>query len=294
MKRGIVMMFLALMGSIVFVSALTLTVTSPANAGIFNKSTIDYVLTSDEVSDFYIFKNRLRSNRAVKLCNDVTSCNASIRAREGSNNVTLKIINVGGMVKEEDRDFIVDTRVPRIMRTRPRDGKYMNNDDNFSIMYTESNLKKITLFFGNDSTFKTSCESGKRKICDFNQDLSLFDDQTIKYWFDVEDVAGNKENSSVREVMVDTTKPNITGMNYTIDRRKVKFAFDIEEKNFDKIIIKDHNDRRPRWRRLCSKLIVGKCTASKRFRSGEHLIDVKALDKAGNEADIYVKEAFSV
>jgi hypothetical protein len=300
MKRGIIIGLLIVVSSVVLVMALDAPIiTSPAEGAVLSARKVSLSATSAETADFYLVRNRLRSLRFRKICDDTTDCKFNYTAREGDNNISVRIINSSGLgeFSTSERNFLIDTKDPRIHRVRPRDGSLMNNnaDNNFSVKYTEANLAKITLFYGNDSTFKTTtCDSGRSKTCDFLQDISIFDGQTINYWFDVEDVAGNIENSSVRTVTVDTTVPIVSNMSYVIDGRIVRFSFDITEVNFDKIIIKDHKDRRPRWRRLCSKLVVGTCLANKRFRSGMHDIDVKVLDKAGNEAMIYTNEMISV
>ena len=69
------------------------------------------------------------------------------------------------------------------------------------------------------------------------------------------------------------------GIRYT---RYIYFEFDVTEKNFDEITYIDWNDRRPRERRLCSRLRDGRCEKKKSFRRGEHNLTIYIKDKAGN------------
>ena len=292
-KRGFVILTIVigvLLGVILISAVLTLTITEPTGF-VFNNSNISYILLSDETSDFYIFEDRLRSSSADKLCDDVTSCNITVRAREGENNITIKIINANGDIDSENIDFLVDTLSPRRITTKPRDNNYMNDSDIFSISYSEENLANITLRYGNTTQikklFKSSCESGKKKICEFSVNLDVFNGQEIKYWFDLVDIANNKANSSVKLVKIDTEKPFNKSQSFIINGNRVTFKFEIEEENFDKIILRDNSVVNPRWVRFCSVLVVGTCTANKYFRSGVHAIDVKVLDIAGNSKDIY-------
>jgi len=62
----------------------------------------------------------------------------------------------------------------------------------------------------------------------------------------------------------------------------IYFNFEVDEENFDEITYIDWNDRRPRWRRLCSRLKNGVCEKKKSFRRGGHEVDIQIMDEAGN------------
>ena len=296
-KSGVVIIISILFG-ILLVSAVNLTINYPSTGSVFATKSINYNLSSDEISDFYILKTRLRSNSAKKLCNDVTSCNVTVSAREGNNNITIKIINANGDLDSENLDFLVDTRAPRKLIARPRDGNTISNNDLFTLRYTETNLNTITLNYGNlsfiNTTINTTCPSGRKQTCEFDVNLSNFNGQEIRYWFDITDIAGNTQNTSVRLINVDTDAPNVISQNYTINKRRVRFSFEIEEEDFRKIVFRDNSARRPKWIRLCSRLSVGSCIKTKTLRSGVHDIDIRAYDRAGNFADVYTNEIINI
>ena len=61
------------------------------------------------------------------------------------------------------------------------------------------------------------------------------------------------------------------------------FYFNITEENLDEIGYIDNEDRKPRFRRLCSRLKNGICEKKKTFRRGYHNLDIQITDKAGNQ-----------
>ena len=274
----------------VLIIAPSLTVVTPVHGSAFNYSKILYNLSSNETSDFYILKNRLRSS-PTKLCDDNTTCIVNVTAREGWNNITIKVINSNGDIVSSDIDFLVDTRNPRRITSNPRNNSYMNSSNSFSVDYSEENLVNISLYYGNTTEIRkstnSSCESGIEKTCVFSVSLSDFDGQVIRFWFNLADIVNNRDNSSLKLITVDTDKPVVSSKNFSIEGRRVNFVLGIEEENFDKIILRDNSAIRPRWVRLCSRLIVGTCTARKTFQSGVHAVDIKVLDVAGNSEDIY-------
>lgn len=82
-----------------------------------------------------------------------------------------------------------------------------------------------------------------------------------------------------------TTIPILNYFNYSIDRRRVEFIFNVTEINFDEINYIDWNGRRPRERRLCSRLRYGICEKRKSFRTSEHNLTITVLDNAGNSIE---------
>ena len=284
--------------SILFVGAVSLDVGIPSSGSVFNYTNVSYNLNSSETSDFYILKNRLKSNSANKLCDNIVFCNVSnVNAREGNNNVTIKVVSLDGDIISKNIDFLVDTIPPRGISSVPRNGEDINNRV-FSVKYNENNLKRIILYYGNTSLINNltsqNCSSGNKQVCNFYTNVSNFSGQTIKYWFEILDIANNLANSSVKLVDVDTDKPNVLSKSYSIEGNRVSFNFQIEEENFDKIILRDNSDRIPKWIRLCSRLSLGSCIKTKNFKDGIHNIDIKVYDHAENYADIYINEIITI
>jgi len=267
-----------------------LTVTSPVEGAYLDSKTVTVDASSDQNVSFNLFRNVLRSRRSVELCDNVMTCMDTFRAREGSNTVRVKVLNTDGESDSEDISFIVDTRAPRISRTEPRNNEWVNAQSLFTVNYREDNLDSVRLVYNGTIEPKTDCTSGRKKTCSIMPNLTSFDGKDLLYHFQLFDKAGNNATSQVRIVHVDTTLPVISNVSTSVDRRRVTFTVEVEEENFDKILMRDNNARRPRWTRLCSRLNVGVCTKTKTFRTGTHNIDLMLLDEAGNSDEESVPE----
>jgi len=267
-----------------------LTVTSPVEGAYLDSKTVTVDASSDQNVSFNLFRNVLRSRRSVELCDNVMTCMDTFRAREGSNTVRVKVLNTDGESDSEDISFIVDTRAPRISRTSPRHNAWVNENTSFLVNYREDNLASVKLVYDSLETINMTCTSGNRQTCRIDPNLTTLNGQDILYHFELFDEAGNNATSQVRTVHVDTTLPVIASSLATVNRRRVTFTIEVEEENFDKILIRDNNARRPRWARLCSRLSVGVCTKTKTFSRGTHNIDLMLLDKAGNSDEESIAE----
>src|SRR3989338_698369 len=75
------------------------------------------------------------------------------------------------------------------------------------------NEKNVTLKISqNNSQYnfsKDDCDSGNNIICKFNVTSGLIQGK-LKYWFEVEDIAGNKDISKKKQINYDTLAPNFT------------------------------------------------------------------------------------
>ena len=267
-----------------------LNVTSPVEGAYLDLRIINLSATADQLVDFFLFRNVLRSRRAVNLNDSVMSTTNTFRAREGSNTIRVKVLNMNGESDSKDISFIVDTRAPRISRTEPRNNEWVNAQSLFTVNYREDNLDSVRLVYNGTIEPKTDCTSGRKKTCSIMPNLTSFDGKDLLYHFQLFDKAGNNATSQVRIVHVDTTLPVISNVSTSVDRRRVTFTVEVEEENFDKILMRDNNARRPRWTRLCSRLNVGVCTKTKTFRTGTHNIDLMLLDEAGNSDSESVPE----
>jgi len=134
---------------------------------------------------------------------------------------------------------------------------------------------------------KTDCESGTNGECVFSDvDLTDYDGQEIRYWFEVEDRAGNIDTSKEVVVTVDTSEPIVHFFDYQIERRIVNFIFEIEDKNFDSVYYVDNRDIVPQEKTLCSRLNDGRCNVRKSFKKGMHDLEIYLMDKSGNQVEV--------
>jgi hypothetical protein len=267
------------------------TLNSPEKDGVYTSRSTLLDFDLDEKASVYFYDNlngRARWTRVCSGCYPGSPAYSRRRSfKEGFNNLTFRAVDVVGNEVLIERTFFVDSKKPQIHRSQPRRGFASGL---FEIQYTELNLEYISLTYGNLLTGMqtinlTSCISGKRQWCSTDVDLGIYDGQQIEYSFMIGDIAGNVKQYPFKKLDVDVTSPklnNIPFHNYTEGERYVRFTFNVTEENFDEIVYFDHLERRPRWRRLCSRLRDGICEKRKSFRRGTHVLDIEVIDDAGN------------
>ena len=87
--------------------------------------------------------------------------------------------------------------------------------------------------------------------------------------------------------------PVVNNLSYYVDpdrNNRLYVTLNVTEKNLDVIEYYDNGARRPRWRRMCSRLdkedrddITGTCDKRITLREeGEHIINIQVVDEAGH------------
>lgn len=264
-----------------------LIVNSPNNNEIFGARTVWFDLEFDEPSSIYYLDNINGRGRWKRLCSKCdNSYGKKISFKDGFNNITIRARNRNGNFIDVIREFRVDSKKPKIKKTNPKKG-FANGV--FEVQFTEENPENLVLHYGVWGDMRSynldlnSCwEYKKKKYCDVDVDVSDFDGREIEYWFELSDIAENFIESKHVWLDVDVTMPVLNYFNFTKNGKKVEFTFNVDEINFDEILYMDSNDRRPKWKRLCSRLKDGVCVKRKTFREGFHVLNFQVLDDAGN------------
>jgi hypothetical protein len=270
------------------------TINSPTDT-FYSARRIPFNITSPVQADRIQFMNHNDNNpRFRRLCSNCFSYGFEkprLRTvREGNNKVTVRLIDELGAMQDKNISFFVDSRKPRISKTTPSRG-FANGT--FTVEFTEQNPVDLTLFYGNSFKNKTlnisdeCAPDGNKQVCETKVNLSEFDNSQFKFWFNLTDIAGSVASSRIKTLDVDFTSPTINEFNFTIDRRRVSFFFNITEFNFDRINFIDFNDTNPRFRRLCSRLTDEQiCEKTRSFSRGKHNLTLEILDDAENKASI--------
>ena len=263
---------------------------SPLNEELYTKRKILLEFNLDERADVYYYDLIEDRGRWIKVCNDCYPGSPSYsRERsfnEGENRLQFKAVDVVGNTVYENITFYIDSQKPRISKTEPRGG-YASGE--FSVEFKEENPEKLTLYYGIDYSIlniEEDCEEDRRGYsCNIEVDLSSYDEQDIEYYFVLEDKAGNVDESRHNLIEVDYSAPVIHSAEWIENGKNRELVVNVTEKNLDKIEYIDWNDDRARWSRLCSRLDDdGLCYGRVRFNDGEHDVEIRAIDKAGNEA----------
>jgi len=263
-----------------------LTIFSPTQDAIYdNRIVLLDVLYGGDAKLLKYDDNDVGFRRLCKGCNAYSRTKAF---SEGVHELMIGVLDVNGDEVRKTVNFLVDVRNPDIRNTFPVRGF---TSGLFMVKFREMHPVDLFLNYGagfdmrNSEVDLASCEEhGRKTRCHIDVDLSDFDGEKIMYWFELTDILGRVDESRIKMLDVDATPPVINSFSYEIIGRSLRVMIDITEDNFDVVQYRDHEDRVPRYRTLCSRLEEGICDKKKFFTRGEHLIDIRVLDKARNEA----------
>ena len=264
-------------------------------SGVYDSRMVALNITMSETALFRYAKYSDNGEELVTLCRDCTNYGFDkIKKKpfsEGLHNVSLVIEFEDGVVTSSVQ-FVVDSKKPRIKKTSPKNGFA---DGEFSVTFVEENVEELLLVYGNAAVgFRTEdvsvedCVEGfwNNQECSVMVDLSDYDGSMIAYSFVLSDVAGNRDVSQAQILSVDFSKPVVSSFDFLVTGRTVHFSFAITEDNFESIYFIDRMSLIPHAKKLCTKLVDGKCEEKRVFTKGEHELDFEISDSAGNSVVI--------
>jgi len=167
-------------------------------------------------------KRALNSNAFYTVCTDCSSYFKTNTFSDGNKQLALRAVDYNGNIFcQKTVDFSVDTVQPSISRISPAANSYVMSPSEFSITYSEKNLKSISLFYGLPGQYKElvmgNCEAGLGKTCKVNVDLSSYIGQTISYYFVVSDAVHSK-TSKVASINVISPQIKCAGSSLTLSK----------------------------------------------------------------------------
>jgi len=261
----------------------------------FEEGDVDFLLNITELNfDEAVYIVQDSRPLEKRICNKLVDgiCERSISFVDGNYNLTVIVRDKAGNEWTSEFSFLMDSKAPKIMGIEPKKGFA---DGNFEVSFKEKNPEIITLFYGNESKELNveDCNvnlASDRYICSTFVDLSAYDGGIVGYHFVVEDKVGNSDESSQKELDVDTTFPvvNNLGSFYSINGNYVFFSLSITEENFDEASYEyvDSNGKIVS-RRICSRLnSAGFCEKKFSFKSGTYNLTVNVIDSASNKLAI--------
>ncbi|MEN9626541.1 MAG: hypothetical protein RL557_869 [archaeon] len=265
-----------------------LTVNSPTNNNVYDSKKVLFDVSSNELIALYYMKNDGKENWK-RLSSSTSSYSKTVSLDEGENDITIKGVDENDNEAEIVKTFFVDSKDPKIKKTSPKSG-FANGL--FEVQFEEDNPTSLVLFYGTDSVTRQvvfnldTCTTDRRKTtCTQQVNLAEFDGEEIEYWVELEDIAGNTDESKPIGLDVDMTAPVITNPTnfWTMpDEDHIQFNLAITELNFDEAVYIDNSDSKPKEKRICSSLKNGLCTKTVSFKDGHHDLDIIVRDDAGN------------
>ncbi|MFA5856011.1 MAG: hypothetical protein WC867_01535 [Candidatus Pacearchaeota archaeon] len=273
----------------------------PENNNIFNKRQVFISLESNIVLEeisFIAENGKIHSERT--LCKNCNVFYGSRTFDEGEQ--FLRIIGRERLDSiEYNISFFIDSTKPKLAITQPRSRSYFNGS-NFMVQVIEKNPKSLFVYYGDSFDLLRSYEVNlssqcileeNKNFCNFDIDLSEFNERKIYYKMILTDIADNIFESRPTEIFVDTLPPKINNPNsfFTMDRNYMHFQIDVDENNLKSISYMDSLEDNPKHKLLCSTLKNYLCDKKVSTRLINHNITLRVLDKAGNFAEAKLSHA---
>ena len=263
-----------------------LEILSPIEEEVYTSRSVFLNLESSERATIHFIDNQDNRGRWTTLCNDCLSHSRARNFDEGLNDLMFRVVDRTGNTAFFNLTFYIDSKEPRISSTEPRSGFASGS---FKVKFDESNPILLVLNYGNSQTgfrqqeinLETECVEERDTECETQVALEDYDEQQIQYFFELTDVADSTVQSKTEELAVDNLPPEINSFDFEVEGRRVTFFLDVAETNFDEAIYYDSSDLRPRWKKLCSNPL---CEKKINFADGNHDVEIKIFDEAGNEA----------
>lgn len=227
------------------------------------------------------------NGRETTLCSNCYGYARRKTLGDGNHTLSFGGLTLDGKSVTNQVNLFIDSTDPRISTTKPSSRKYTNGSD-FYIKFKEENPINLSITYNPTINLDLGvCEEYRGyKECYYDLNLSSYDNQEIEYYFTVEDIAGNKDESRPTKIKVDTTAPEIKDFTAPIVKRYVYFNMTVlneDRYSFNKVeYIDSYDGTRARWKSLCTSLKNNNCYKKLSFRTGAHDITVRATDDAGN------------
>lgn len=259
---------------------------------VYESNRIPFQLTTTENSEEIVYINHDENiPRETRLCRDCNQFGVdrekTIVLKEGQNRLEFIARSTIGEVAKKEVTVFIDNKAPRITRAEPRSGFTQGN---FHVEFSELNPEQLILHYGNAQTgmrmhevdIDQKCTMDRIYRCDFDVDLSDYDEEQITYYFELRDISGKTDVNRSYTLKIDITPPTVGQVDFSIEGNRVTFEIPITEPNFAELSYIDQEETIPREHRLCYRLENGICRETDSFGEGPHTLDYTVKDQAGN------------
>ncbi len=271
-------------------SNVTMNVYSPLSGDYGNKRVLFNLSLNEGVDKLQYLDLSEDKPKEKRLCSRCSFYSKTRSLGDGEHELLIQAIKDEQIVASENVNIFIDTKEPDISKILPRDGDIVGGTL-FDVFYDEEFLEKIELFwraanFDLNILGKSDCPSGKKQSCNFDLNLSDFNNKEVEFFFTLYDKVHNV-SSKINKVLIDSAMPviNIISPEEGIYSDKVLFDINISEE-VDKLDFVDFTDKGSRFRKLCSK--CDNYYKKKNFREGNHSLMFRAVDYAGNIVSVNV------
>ena len=264
-------------------------VNSPNSDDVFSKRNVPLnIIGIDKLKKIEYIDYLSSMPRWTQLCRN---CDGYVRNKIFSDGEHDVLVRCSDSVDDEEHriNFFVDSLKPVILGVEPNRGF---SDGSFSVSFREENPSEVFLNYNGVVEEVDDCvEVGTNWRCDVSPGVS---DGSVKYWFVVEDVAGNVAESKKKNIVVDRIAPVVENSDSFWEEISrwfssyINFNILITEDNFKEVVVNYDYRGQAREIRLCSRLKNGVCKS--RFSVGNGFSNIKIVvrDGAGNSAEYAV------
>jgi len=246
---------------------------SPIQGFLYNKTMI---LERFELGGSAKIEQKI-SDGWLALCKNCSYYNQTRSFQDGLNQLVIKTTDPAGNEILIGRNFTVETKKPRIVKTWPTG--YTNGS--FAVQLSEENLVNVTLFYLNGSSGLyqrypvPGCTSGIARWCNTTIDLSPYNGQYISYYFNLTDPRFSTA-STVQKVKADTIRPAINILPVAgVVPAKLNLVINVTEPV----------TLTAAWDNATLTSFCSSCSLFKKtyyLTTGIHTLHVRAVDKASN------------
>lgn len=265
-----------------------ITLFSPEDGKVYSSKSILLKIKLSELGKIKLI-DLLNKGSTSSICSDCFEYARNKTFKEGQNNISILAIDLYGNNATKNISFLIDSTKPKIEKITPNTG-FTNG--NISIEIKEVNPKSIIFFYGLNNSIKSksielnNCKksntSNDKYLCNFQIDLTEYNNKSIIYWANITDIAGNKGSFKQIKIVADTQSPKISLFSHTIQSGKLNMSMKVEDDRFDSVKYIDNSATSPKWTTACSSLSKGFCTKSISLSAGTHNLSFRVFDKAGN------------
>lgn len=264
-------------------------VVSPLDGDVFSERDVPLeIIGVGEMDRIEYIDNSASGSRWKWLCRN---CDGYVGDRwfgEGGHDVSVRCSDFSGR-EEYDFNFFVDSLEPVILGVEPSRGF---SNGSFSVRFREANPSVVTLYHDGipEEIDVGDCVENRRAL-ECGVSIDGLSDGEVEYWFVVEDVAGRSVSSEKVEVVIDTIAPIVMNFDSFWREEKKRFSsyinfyIEIEEDNFDEVVVSYDSWGRAREKLLCDELIGGVCEGRFVVRSWYSNVRIVLRDEAGNWVD---------
>lgn len=264
---------------------------APDQGEIFHSRTVQLSIDLNEQGSISMIDNLDPRAKWKPLCSNCNSYSGSRGFNEGLNDIGIRAMDKAENEAYANIIFRIDSKKPKMGSVTPTEGF---SSGLLGVSFEEANPVSLSVHYGNSVkgmrsqslNVESDCELvGKNYRCEKQVNLADFDRESVEFWFEITDIAGNNAASKHSTVQVKITPPVIQRIEHSSNGKNVMLHIEIDEPFLEEVSYVDMNEPNGKEKSLCTSLKSGACDKKTTLNDGEHDLKITVRDKAGNTAE---------